>query len=115
MLGGQGPLWFPTHVQITVIQSRGLRGKGKQGLNDAYTIIQLGKEKFATTVIEKTLCPRWQEECTFELPSDASDEKASVLRLIVMHRALLGMDNFLGQACLPLRELYQDTGRKKTQ
>uniref|UniRef100_A0A8C4QGP1 RAB11 family interacting protein 1 (class I) a n=1 Tax=Eptatretus burgeri TaxID=7764 RepID=A0A8C4QGP1_EPTBU len=115
MLGGQGALWFPTHVQITVIQSRGLRGKGKQGLNDAYTIIQLGKEKFATTVIEKTLCPRWQEECTFELPSDASDEKASVLRLVVMHRALLGMDSFLGQASLPLRELYQDTGRKKTQ
>ncbi|XP_061412470.1 rab11 family-interacting protein 1-like isoform X2 [Lethenteron reissneri] len=114
-LSDQSQVWFPTHVQVTVIQSRGLRIKGKQGLNDAYTLIQLGKEKYSTSVAEKTLCPRWQEDCTFEVPADASSAKKSTLVLTVMHRALVGGDKFLGQVTLPLRDIYQDSTRKKTQ
>ncbi|XP_032808042.2 uncharacterized protein LOC116941277 [Petromyzon marinus] len=114
-LSDQSQVWFPTHVQVTVIQARSLRIKGKQGLNDAYTLIQLGKEKYSTSVAEKTLCPRWQEDCTFEVPADASSAKKSTLVLTVMHRALVGGDKFLGQVTLPLRDIYQDSTRKKTQ
>ncbi|XP_064190815.1 uncharacterized protein rab11fip5a isoform X2 [Anguilla rostrata] len=108
--------WVPTHVQVTVLRGRGLRAKGKNGTSDVYTIIQVGKEKFSTCVVEKTTAPEWKEECSFELlpgvleaegrsayPAGSSD-----LVLTVMHRALMGLDVFLGQATIPLDKVFQD-------
>lgn len=68
MLSEQAQKWFPTHVQVTVLQAKDLKPKGKSGTNDTYTIIQLGKEKYSTSVAEKTLEPVWKEEASFELP-----------------------------------------------
>ncbi|XP_031443984.1 rab11 family-interacting protein 5 isoform X3 [Phasianus colchicus] len=103
------PAWLPTHVQVTVVRARGLRckggggGGGKAGSSDAYTIIQLGREKYCTSVAEKSGgCPEWKEECAFELPPTEPGVEAAVL-LTVMHRALVGMDRFLGMARVPLR------------
>ncbi|NXT94070.1 RFIP5 protein, partial [Anhinga rufa] len=100
--------WLPTHVQVTVVRARGLRckGGGKAGTSDAYTIIQLGREKYSTAVVEKSAGdPEWQEECAFELPPElgapAGPARGGLL-LTVMHRALVGMDRFLGQALVPL-------------
>ncbi|KAJ8336249.1 hypothetical protein SKAU_G00395920 [Synaphobranchus kaupii] len=108
--------WVPTHVQVTVLRGRGLRAKGKHGTSDVYTIIQVGKEKFSTCVVEKTTAPEWKEECSFELlpgvleaegrsayPSGSGD-----LVLTVMHRALIGLDVFLGQAIIPLDKVFQE-------
>uniref|UniRef100_A0A667ZU02 Rab11 family-interacting protein 1-like n=1 Tax=Myripristis murdjan TaxID=586833 RepID=A0A667ZU02_9TELE len=108
--------WMPTHVQVTVLRCRGLRGKGKHGTSDVYTIIQLGKEKYSTCVVEKTTSPEWKEECSFELlPGVLEDGRgnaysagSSSLVLTVMHRALIGLDVFLGQALIPLDKAYQD-------
>ncbi|KAM9295624.1 rab11 family-interacting protein 5 isoform 2-T2 [Morus bassanus] len=104
------PAWLPTHVQVTVVRARGLRckggGGGKAGTSDAYTIIQLGREKYSTSVVEKsTGDPEWQEECAFELPPELGAPAGPArggLVLTVMHRALVGMDRFLGQALVPL-------------
>ncbi|XP_049721895.1 rab11 family-interacting protein 1 isoform X2 [Elephas maximus indicus] len=117
---GAGSLWSPTHVQVTVLQARGLRSKGPGGTSDAYAVIQVGKEKYATSVSERTLgAPVWREEATFELPpllsSGAAPAAASTLQLTVLHRALLGLDKFLGRAEVDLRELHRDQGRRKTQ
>ncbi|KAJ8398933.1 hypothetical protein AAFF_G00418410 [Aldrovandia affinis] len=108
--------WVPTHVQVTVLRGRGLRAKGKHGTSDVYTVIQVGKEKFTTGVVEKTTAPEWTEECSFELlpgvlevggqgayPSGSSD-----LVLTVMHRALIGPDAFLGHVVLPLDKVFED-------
>ncbi|XP_041283555.1 rab11 family-interacting protein 5 isoform X4 [Onychostruthus taczanowskii] len=99
------PAWLPTHVQVTVVRARGLRckggGKGKAGGSDAYTVIQLGREKYSTSVAEKSGgSPEWREECAFELPPEPG--ACAELVLTVMHRALVGMDRFLGQALVPL-------------
>ncbi|NWX10662.1 RFIP5 protein, partial [Caloenas nicobarica] len=99
--------WLPTHVQVTVVRARGLRckggGGGKAGTSDAYTIIQLGREKYSTSVAEKSPGnPEWREECAFELPPELGG-----LVLTVMHRALVGMDRFLGQALVPLEPALQ--------
>ncbi|XP_033920551.1 rab11 family-interacting protein 5 [Melopsittacus undulatus] len=97
------PAWLPTHVQVTVVRARGLRCKsgGRAGTSDAYTIIQLGREKYSTSVAEKsTGNPEWREECAFELPPEPA--ACPGLLLTVMHRALVGMDRFLGQALVPL-------------
>ncbi|NXI44401.1 RFIP5 protein, partial [Galbula dea] len=104
--------WLPTHVQVTVVRARGLRckgggGGGKQGTSDAYTIIQLGREKYSTSVAEKSSGnPEWREECAFELPPELGQARGGLL-LTVMHRALVGMDRFLGQALVPLEPALQ--------
>ncbi|NXP56182.1 RFIP5 protein, partial [Heliornis fulica] len=105
--------WLPTHVQVTVVRARGLRckGGGKPGTTDAYTIIQLGREKYSTSVAEKsTGNPEWREECAFELPPETGGLAGPArggLVLTVMHRALVGMDRFLGQATVPLEPALQ--------
>ncbi|KAM9286590.1 rab11 family-interacting protein 5 [Cariama cristata] len=107
------PAWLPTHVQVTVVRARGLRckGGGKPGTSDAYTIIQLGREKYSTTVAEKSPGdPEWREECAFELPPELGTPAGLArggLVLTVMHRALVGMDRFLGQALVPLEPALQ--------
>ncbi|XP_054028419.1 rab11 family-interacting protein 5 isoform X2 [Dryobates pubescens] len=107
------PAWLPTHVQVTVVRARGLRCKGgsKPGTSDAYTIIQLGREKYSTSVAEKsTGNPEWREECAFELPPELGTPTGLArgsLVLTVMHRALVGMDRFLGQATVPLEPALQ--------
>ncbi|XP_068259458.1 rab11 family-interacting protein 5 isoform X2 [Nyctibius grandis] len=104
------PAWLPTHVQVTVVRARGLRckGGGKPGTSDAYTIIQLGREKYSTSVAEKsTGSPEWREECAFELPPELGAPARGGLVLTVMHRALVGMDRFLGQALVALEPALQ--------
>ncbi|XP_035309396.1 rab11 family-interacting protein 1 isoform X3 [Cricetulus griseus] len=117
---GLGTMWSPTHVQVTVLQARGLRAKGPGGTSDAYAVIQVGKEKYATSVSERSLgAPVWREEATFELPpllsSGAAPAAAATLQLTVLHRALLGLDKFLGRAEVDLQELHRDQNRRKKQ
>uniref|UniRef100_A0A1A7XD44 RAB11 family interacting protein 2 (Class I) n=1 Tax=Iconisemion striatum TaxID=60296 RepID=A0A1A7XD44_9TELE len=115
-LGVQSQKWFPTHVQATVLQATGLQSKGKNGTDDAYTIIQLGKEKYSTSVAEKTANPVWREEASFELPGLLLEGNPEVyeLCLTVMHRSLVGMDKFLGQRFINLNEVFDNKERKKT-
>ncbi|XP_073509650.1 rab11 family-interacting protein 1 [Phyllobates terribilis] len=115
-LAQQAQTWFPTHVQVTVLQAKGLRSKGKAGTNDAYAIIQLGKEKYSTTVAEKCQAPVWKEEASFEVPLlHNNNQERCTVHVIVMHRALVGMDKFLGQLDLNLWELHQTKNRRKVQ
>jgi len=115
--------WVPTHVQVTVLRARGLRAKGKHGTSDVYTIIQLGKEKYSTCVMEKTTDPEWGEECAFELlpgilekgGRDAYPPGSGDLTLTVMHRALIGLDVFLGQAVIPVDKAFQDRKSMKNE
>ncbi|XP_030046816.1 rab11 family-interacting protein 5 [Microcaecilia unicolor] len=112
------PHWLPTHVQVTVLQARGLRAKGKQGTSDAYTIIQVGKEKYSTSVAEKSAgSAEWKEECSFELAVGALESRGSAaeLQLTAMHRALIGMDKFLGQVSIPLGQVFSDSRSLKNQ
>uniref|UniRef100_A0A4W5K063 RAB11 family interacting protein 5b (class I) n=1 Tax=Hucho hucho TaxID=62062 RepID=A0A4W5K063_9TELE len=109
--------WVPTHVNVTVLRARGLRTKGKHGGSRyVYTIIQVGKEKYITGLVEKATVPEWNEECCFELlPGILEDGGRSAfpsgsgdLVLTIMHRVLIGLDVFLGQAILPLDKIFQD-------
>lgn len=69
-------------------------------------MIQLGREKYSTSVAEKSGgSPEWREECAFELPPEPGLRAGLVLT--VMHRALVGMDRFLGQALVPLEPARQ--------
>uniref|UniRef100_A0A8C2KPV7 RAB11 family interacting protein 1 (class I) a n=1 Tax=Cyprinus carpio TaxID=7962 RepID=A0A8C2KPV7_CYPCA len=107
--------WYPTSVQVTVLKARNLRIKGKNGTNDAYAIMQVGKDKFSTSVAEKCVSPEWKEEATFDLPLiHQGDAERCTLYIIAMHRALVGLDKFLGQAVINLLDLHANRSRKKT-
>ncbi|XP_008291965.1 rab11 family-interacting protein 2-like [Stegastes partitus] len=110
--------WCPTSVQVTVLQARGLRIKGKSGTNDAYAVMQVGKEKFQTSVAEKSVAPMWKEEAAFDLPPlhhGAHGSERSTLHVHVLHRALVGPDKLLGQAVINLLQLSEDKTRSKTE
>ncbi|NXP79395.1 RFIP1 protein, partial [Ramphastos sulfuratus] len=111
---GSAPAWVPTHVQVTVLRARGLRAKAAAGGggSDAYTVMALGREKFSTSVAERCQGqPLWREEATFELPPPP---RPAALRLTVLHRALVGLDKFLGRAEVDLAALRADGGRRHT-
>ncbi|XP_076613993.1 uncharacterized protein rab11fip1b [Chaetodon auriga] len=112
--------WCPTSVQVTVLQARGLRIKGKSGTNDAYAVMQVGKEKYQTSVMEKSVAPVWKEEAAFDLPQlqlqqAGGGTERSMLRVHVLHRALVGPDKLLGQAVINLLQLSEDRARNKTE
>ncbi|XP_064798589.1 daf-12-interacting protein 1 isoform X2 [Oncorhynchus masou masou] len=115
-LSDQSQQWYPTSVQVTVLQARSLRIKGKNGTNDSYAIMQVAKDKFATSVAEKSVAPVWKEEATFELPlfHNGNTEKCT-LHVHVMHRALVGSDKLLGHAVINLLELSEVKSRNKTE
>lgn len=115
-LAEQSQQWFPTSVQVTVLQARGLRSKGKNGTNDAYAIMQVAKDKFSTSVAEKSIAPVWKEEAAFDLPLfHPSNAERCTLQVCVMHRALMGPDKMLGQATINLLELEDNKSRNKTE
>jgi Rab11 family-interacting protein 1/2/5 len=95
-------MWSPTHVQVLVLQAKGLNVKGKHGTNDAFVTISLGKEKFQTSVKDKSSNPvEWNEQCELSIPSQGNTAEIS---LTVLHRNFLGVDEFLGQISLPLKD-----------
>jgi len=95
-------MWSPTHVQVLVKRAKGLNVKGKNGTNDAFVTISLGKEKFQTSVREKSgPQAEWSEQCELSIPSQGNTAEVA---LTVFHRNFLGVDEFLGQLSLPLRE-----------
>ncbi|XP_076877498.1 LOW QUALITY PROTEIN: uncharacterized protein rab11fip5b [Brachyhypopomus gauderio] len=107
--------WVPTHVNVIVLRAKGLRTKSKQGSRYVYTVIQVGKDKYTTGLVEKAVEPEWNEECSFELQPGlleagpgACPPGNSNLVLTVMHRVLIGLDVFLGQAIVPLDKVFQD-------
>uniref|UniRef100_A0A4W4HH03 C2 domain-containing protein n=1 Tax=Electrophorus electricus TaxID=8005 RepID=A0A4W4HH03_ELEEL len=111
--------WVPTHVNAIVLRARGLRTKSKQGSRYVYTIVQVGKEKYTTGLVEKASEPEWNEECSFELlpglleaGPGACPPGNSNLVFTVMHRVLIGLDVFLGQAVVPLDKDHDSTGNK---
>ncbi|KAL3063312.1 hypothetical protein OYC64_002978 [Pagothenia borchgrevinki] len=114
-LADQSQTWFPTSVQVTVHQARNLRPKGKNGTNDAYAIMQVAKDKFSTSVSEKCIAPVWKEEASFDLPLfHPGNADRCTLHIIVMHRAQVGLDKFLGQAVVNLLDLHDNKSSKKT-
>ncbi|KOC59321.1 Rab11 family-interacting protein 1 [Habropoda laboriosa] len=80
-------MWSPTHVQVTES-------------NDCFVTIALGKEKYQTSVKEKS--PKdveWHEECELLIPEQGNTAE---IVLTALHRNFLGVDEFLGTISVPL-------------
>jgi len=95
-------MWSPTHVQVLVKKARGLKIKGKDGTNDAFVTIGLGKEKYQTSVKEKAAeSVEWCEQCELTIPNNGNTAE---IVLTALHRNFLGVDEFLGMVSIPLRD-----------
>ncbi|KAK9497246.1 hypothetical protein O3M35_004602 [Rhynocoris fuscipes] len=96
-------MWSPTHVQVTVQRARGLISKGKNGTNNVFVTIGLGKETFQTSVKDKaTEAVDWHEKCELLIPKQGNTAE---IVLTALHHNLIGIDEFLGRVCLPLNEM----------
>lgn len=104
-------MWSPTHVQVTVQKAKRLLVKGKNNTNDCFVTIALGKEKFQTSVKEKSPdSAEWREECDLLIPSQGNTAEVT---LIVLHRNFVA-DQFLGQVSIPLSKFdVYETPRNK--
>uniref|UniRef100_A0A3Q3DUQ6 RAB11 family interacting protein 5b (class I) n=1 Tax=Hippocampus comes TaxID=109280 RepID=A0A3Q3DUQ6_HIPCM len=113
--------WVPTHVNVTVLCARGLRTKSKHGSRYLYAVVQVGKDKYTTGLVDKAEVPVWSEECCFELLPGILEEEigggggrgayppgSADLVLTIMHRVLIGLDVFLGQTVIPLDRLFRE-------
>lgn len=96
-------MWNPTHVQVTVLRARGLLSKGKNGGNNPFVTIAVGKEKYQTSVKEKVSEDTvvWQEQCELSL---AQSDNTTALVLTALHRNGI-IDQFLGTVSIPLSSL----------
>ncbi|XP_077388885.1 uncharacterized protein rab11fip5b [Festucalex cinctus] len=125
--------WVPTHVNVTVLRARGLRTRSKHGSRYLYAVVQVGKDKYTTGLVDKAEVPVWSEECCFELlPGILGEEEdeeeagrgggrgayppgSADLVITVMHRVLIGLDVFLGQTVIPLDRMFREGACPKDQ
>lgn len=92
----------PTHVQVTVQRARSLVIKGKNGSNNCYVTIALGKEKFQTSVKHKaTANVEWLEECELRIPSQGNTAEI----VLKVYDEDFVKDHLLGQVAIPLKDL----------
>ncbi|XP_072944689.1 uncharacterized protein Rip11 [Epargyreus clarus] len=95
-------MWDPTHVQVTVQRARGLLIKGKNGTNNCFVTIALGKEKFQTSVKHKaTENVEWLEECELRIPSQGNTAEI----VLKVYDEDFVKDHLLGQVSIPLKDL----------
>lgn len=116
-LADQTLQFFPISARVSVLRARGLRTKGKDGTNDAYTTLQAGRETFRTPVSEKLAEPVWggsDAAFIFTLPAERQQDGVP-LQVRVFHRVPLGADKLLGLAVINVHELRQNSARENPQ
>ncbi|XP_028908389.1 rab11 family-interacting protein 1-like [Ornithorhynchus anatinus] len=102
-------------MQVTVVRAEALLPKGGTGLSNPYVVIQLGKQKYMTSVVPRSLNPEWQEECVLQLPGQLDGAEEHGLTLRVRHRAQWRPDPLLGQASVSLQQLFHDKRKRNNE
>ncbi|KAL0534460.1 hypothetical protein IC582_028751 [Cucumis melo] len=93
-------------LTVRVIEARNLPPTDLNGLSDPYVRLQLGKQRFRTKVVKKTLNPTWGEEFSFRV--DDLDEE---LMISVLDEDKYFNDDFVGQVKIPIsRAFNSDNG-----
>lgn len=93
-------------LTVRVIEARNLPATDLNGLSDPYVRLQLGKQRFRTKVVKKTLNPTWGEEFSFRV--DDLDEE---LMISVLDEDKYFNDDFVGQVKIPIsRAFHSDNG-----
>ncbi|CAJ1962757.1 unnamed protein product [Sphenostylis stenocarpa] len=88
---------------VRVIEAKNLPPTDPNGLSDPYVRLQLGKHRFRTKVIKKSLNPKWNEEFSFRV-DDLNEE----LVISVMDEDKFFNDDFVGQLRVPISIVFEE-------
>ncbi|XP_028754994.1 C2 and GRAM domain-containing protein At1g03370 isoform X2 [Neltuma alba] len=88
---------------VRVIEAKNLPPTDPNGLSDPYVRIQLGRQKFKTKVVKKSLNPKWDEEFSFRV-DDLNEE----LQFSVMDEDRYFNDDFVGQLKVPVSLVFEE-------
>lgn len=88
---------------VRVIEAQNLPPTDPNGLSDPYVRLQLGKQRYKTKVIKKSLNPRWDEEFSFRV-DDLNEE----LVVSVMDEDKFFNDDFVGQLKVPMSLVFDE-------
>ncbi|KAK7292499.1 hypothetical protein RIF29_08280 [Crotalaria pallida] len=87
---------------VRVIEAKNLPGTDPNGSSDLYARLQLGKQKFRTKVMKKSLNPKWDEEFCFWV-----DDLKERLTISVMDEDKFH-DDLLGKLKVPVSLVFDD-------
>uniref|UniRef100_A0A2N9EWF3 C2 and GRAM domain-containing protein n=1 Tax=Fagus sylvatica TaxID=28930 RepID=A0A2N9EWF3_FAGSY len=88
-------------LMVRVIEARNIPPMDLNGLSDPYVKIQLGKQKFRSKVVKKSLNPQWGEEFGFRV-DDLNEE----LLVFVLDEDKYFNDDFVGQLRIPVSKVF---------
>jgi Leucine-rich repeat (LRR) protein/CBS domain-containing protein len=88
-------------LYLSVLSGRSLPAKDKNGLSDPYAVVRLGKQKFKTKRVDKTLNPTFSDEDFTLRVASMSDEVVVEL----WDWDLVGSDDPMGKVVIPLSTL----------
>ncbi|KAK4259178.1 hypothetical protein QN277_005535 [Acacia crassicarpa] len=88
---------------VRVIEAKNLPATDLNGLSDPYVKIHLGRQKFRTKVVKKSLNPKWDEEFSFRV-DDLNEE----LHFCVMDEDKYFQDDFVGQLKVPVSHVFEE-------
>ena len=86
---------------VRVLEAKNLLAIDSKGSSDPYVRLQLGKQKFKTKVMKKSLNPQWDEEFSFRV-DDLNEE----LVVSVMDEDKYFNDDFVGQVRIPVSLVF---------
>lgn len=86
---------------VRIIEARNLPAMDLNGSSDPYVRLQLGRSRFRTKVVKKTLNPAWGEEFSFRV-----DDLSEDLIVSVLDEDRYFNDDFVGQLKVPISRVF---------
>lgn len=86
---------------VRVIEAKNIPAMDPNGFSDPYVKLQLGKHKFKTRVVKKSLNPSWCEEFFFRV-----DDLKEELLISVLDEDKYFNDDFVGQIKVPVSQVF---------
>ncbi|KAK7262060.1 hypothetical protein RJT34_29620 [Clitoria ternatea] len=88
---------------VRVIEANLLATTESNGLNDLYVRLQLGKQKFKTRVVKKSLRPEWDEQFSFWV-----DDLRDSLVISVMDEERFFNNDYVGRLKVPVSLVFDE-------
>lgn len=88
-------------LNVQVLKARNLAAKDRSGTSDPYLVLTLGEAKEATSVVNKTLNPEWNQ--TFEFPIVSPD--SALLEVVCWDKDRFKKD-YMGEFDVVLEEVF---------
>lgn len=86
---------------VRVVEARNLPAMDPNGLSDPYVKVVLGKQRFKTKVVKKSLNPSWGEEFTFRV-----EDLQGELVISVLDEDKYFNDDFVGLMKMPIARIF---------